>query len=471
MSPFQAENSLNIFSRLDLFTSFSLTVPFNDTQCKSQATVGMTTGFRALFRDCDIRLFSTLSPVSLTVPDENSCQKVFQALTDNPSFGISASLSHYLHIPVVIQAGTLVPGGSWKRLSSPELSTSISPFSKSFSLRQGLSSSLPGPFTGERPFAGYISAGIPETAGLFKDSAISLFYQDDGTCAASAVCSINIPHMIRTEFSFTGGRFFLSNTLSSWFSDTAFFHADWFPAFSVQALFHSQTFMSLLTVNAYEQPFSQIRYTYRSENKLTFRRFIFILAGFAADGKNIRCPDNSLLTTLGQLQAASQYTWKSAFLRQSSLTTGTSCLIQHRYDKKKRCTYDDIKYAFGIHYTGRQMSAGLTCKASNLSFPATNEKDKETPEYCVSARFSKRKGLLFSAATGTGTFSDSSAKEIFKATMGINNNILCASGSASISCSQNNSEYKDGTVSVIFSCSRLSKFFRYTARIVLKSTF
>ena len=471
LSPLHAEDSRNLFTRLDLFTSVSLLIPVDEIQNKTQCSIGMTTGMRVLFKDCDIRLYNTLPPATFTALNETSCLKDVCALADNPRYSVSFSLPQYLHIPLVIQAGTLTPGGSWTRLSSPEISSSVSPFSKTFSLRQGLSSSLPGTSSRIKSFAEFMSAGIPETYGLLKGSTISVFYRDDGTCAASVVCCINLPRMIRTGFSFTGGRFFLSNTSSTWFSDTAFFQSGWFQAASVQALFHSPVFLSLFTMNTYEQPLSKVRYTFRSENKLTFGRFVLMFAGFAADRKNIRCTDNSLLSTIGQLHAASQYTWRFASPRLPSLTAGTSCLVQRRYDRSTFCTYDDIKYTLGIQYTDRCLSTGLTYKASNFSFIKLTGKKSKTPEYSISARFSKTQKLLLTTAAATCTFSDSSAEETLKLTKGISGNKICASGSAAISCSQNNFNYKDGTASLVFTCSRLSKFFKYTVRIALQGTF
>ncbi|HAH61255.1 MAG TPA: hypothetical protein DCL73_04075, partial [Treponema sp.] len=218
-----AENSGSLFKRLDLFTSASLRVPFDKIRDETESftlyrestdgsdgagwncrniedaaklcSLGATAGMRVLFRDCDIRLYDTLPATAFAVIDESSSPRDFRALLSAPRYGASFSPAYFLHVPLVLQAGTLTPGGSWTRLSSPELSASISPFTKSFSTKQGVSSSLPGASSGEKPPAGAVSAGVPETCSLLKGSGISCFYRKDGTFAASALCSFNFPRM------------------------------------------------------------------------------------------------------------------------------------------------------------------------------------------------------------------------------------------------------------------------------------
>lgn len=497
--PLPAENSGSLFKRIDLFTSASLRVPFDKIRDETESftlyresadgsggagwncrniedavklcSLGTTAGMRVSFRDCDIRLYDTLPATAFAVMDEASSPEDFRALLNAPQYGASFMPARFLHFPLVLQTGTLTPGGSWTRLSSPELSASVSPFTKSFSTKQGVSSSLPGASSGEKPPAGALSAGVPETCSLLKGSGFSCFYRKDGTYAASALFSFNFPRMIRTSLSFTGGRFFLSNASSSWFSDTAFFRAGWFSAFSGQALYSSPSFSSLFTVNAYEQPSAEIRYTFRSENKVTAGRFTLLFAGFAADGKDIRCTDNSLLTTLGQLRVTPQYTWRFASPRLPSLTAGASCLVQHKYDRSTRSEFNDIKCTIGTKYADRQIAAGLTFSAAGFRFSGASSSEYGEPEYTVSARFSETKGYFRAAASTACTFSDSSAEESLKVTLGTQNKRVSISGTAAASCRQKNSEYEDGTASLAFTCSFLSKLLKYTARLTLLGSF
>jgi hypothetical protein len=500
LSPVQTENSKKLFSRIDLFTGFSLSTPFDEIHDKTDyfslyrectdgshetagwncrniedavklCSVSATAGIRVSFSDCEIRLYDALPPATFAALGEISDPGAFRGLLAAPRYGASLSLPDYLHIPFVLQAGTLIPGGTWTRLSSPELSSSVSPFTTTFASKEGLSISLPGASSGEKPPAGAFSAGVPETCGLFKGSTISFFYRNDGTYAASAVCCINFPRMIRTAFSLTGEHFFLSNMSSSWFTDTNFFHAGWFPALSSQALFSSPAFQSLLIINGYEQPSAVIRYTFRSENKLTFGRFKLLFAGFAADGKDIRCTDNSLLTTLGQFHFRPQYTWRFASPRLPSLTTGASCLFQHKYDRSTSSEYNEIKCTLGTQYTDRQISAGLTFCASDSGFLQITGGNYEKPEYTVSARFSGIKKYFRSTTSGTYTFSDSSSKESFKLSLTVQNKKKCTSGSAVVSCRQKDFKYKDGTASLVFSTSFLSKLLKYTVRFTMLGTF
>ncbi|HAH61256.1 MAG TPA: hypothetical protein DCL73_04080 [Treponema sp.] len=225
--------------------------------------------------------------------------------------------------------------------------------------------------------------------------------------------------------------------------------------------------MSLFTVNAYEQPSAVIRYTFRSENKLTAGHFTLLIAGFAADGKDIRCTDNSLLTTLDQIRIAPQYMWRFASPSLPSLTAGASCLVQHKYDRNSRSEFNDIKCTIGAQYADRQISAGLTFGASGFRFAGDTSSDLGEPEYTASARFSETKGYFRSAASGTCTFSDSSAEESVKVTLGTQNKQVCISGTAAASCRQKNSEYEDGTASLVFTCSFLSKLLKYTVRLTL----
>lgn len=497
-SPLQAEN-FHLFNRIDVSTSISLSVPFDKIHDETESftlyreqeensqneagwkcrntedalklcSLSTTAGMRVLFRDGEIRLYDTLPGTTFADLSEVSDPGDLQKFTDKPLYGTSLALTEYLHAPFVIQAGTLIPGGSWTRLSSPEFSSSLSPFAKNLSAELGLSSSLPGASSGKKLPAASVTTGVPETCRLLRGSAVSCFYREDGAYAASAVCCLNFPRMVRTAFSFTGGRFFLSGTSTSWFSDTCFFPDGWFPAFSAQAFFSSQIFLSVLTVNAYEQPAAGTRYTFRSENKLNIGRFTLMFAGFAADGKNIRCTDNSLSTVLSQLHITPLYTWRFASPLLPSVTAGVSCLVQYKYDRSSDCRYNDIKCTIGTQYADNRFSAGLTFTAADFAFFEADGEGKKAV-YTAAARLSKTKGYFRTAVSGTCTFSDCSSEESFKLILGIQDKKISSSAAAAVSCSRNSTEYKTETASLVFTGSLSSKLMKYTVKLTLLGTF
>jgi hypothetical protein len=477
LSPLPAGSPLTLFNRLDLFTSASLRVPCNKMHSETPedtvklCSAGFTAGMRVSFKDADIRLYDTLPVTTFAGIAEISAPADFFAPAGTLRFGAALSFSRFLHFPLVIQTGMITPGGSFTRLSSPELSASVSPFTSSGSSKPGLSFSLPGTTSGEKPFAGAFSAGISEKNKRFSGSGVSCFYREDGTYAVSFLCCINFPRMMRTSFSATGGHFFLSNTSSSWFSDTNFFSPGWFSAICGQTVFSFPGFLSLLTVNAYEQPYSGMRYTFRSENKLSFGHFSLLIAGFAADGKDILCTSSTTLTTLNQLHITPQYTWRFISPRLPALTAGASCLVQRKYDKNTRHEYTDIKYTLGTQYADKYISARISFGAAGLSFLPGCIENNGKPEYTVLARFSETKGYFRPSLSASCAFSESAGEELFKISAVTQNKKISTTSSAAVSCRQKSNEYAGGTASFAFTCSRISKFLKYTGRFTISCTF
>jgi hypothetical protein len=469
LCPLGAEpQTKQLFYQLDLSASASLDIPAENSALYS---AGGTAGMRALFRDCDIRIYDTLPDTSSADYSTVSSFSDFCALAKKPQYGAAFSFNRFIHFPVKVLTGTLSPGGSFTRLSSPELSVSVSPLAKSFSTKTGLSSALPSASSGEKQLAGFAEIKVPEKYRTFSGTGISFFYREDKTFAGSAVCCVKLPRMMNTGFAVTAGRFFLSNTSMSWFSNTNFFLPGWFTAFSCQAFFTSQFFMSLFTINAYEQPSDKPRLTYRSENKLALGGFALHFAGFASDGKDIRCTDNSLLNTLAQIRIIPQYTWRFASPRLPSLCAGAACLVQYRQDRSGECEYGDIKYAFETRYTDKYISGELSFGTSSIRFLDDTEESAAATGYTAAARFSHSKSGIRSSASASCTFSENSAEETCTLSLNTTGKGIRTSTSAKTSFGQKDGDYDGGTASLGFACTFSSRYLKYTARINIKTEY
>lgn len=457
-----------LFYQLDMSSSASMKIP---TDNPAEYAAGGAAGMRALFRDCDIRMYGTLPLTSSEDYSTVSSFSDFCALAKKPQYGAAFSFNRFIHFPVKVLAGTLSPGGSFTRLSSPELSSSLSPLAKSFSTKTGLSTTLPSASSGEKQLAGFLEIKTPEECSAFAGTGFSFFYREDKTFAGSAVCSMKLPRMMNTGFAVTAGRFFLSNTSTSWFSSTNFFIPGWFTAFSCQAFSTSQFFMSLFTIGAYEQPSAGLRLTYRCENKLALGGFALHFAGFASDGKNIRCTDNSLLNILAQFRIIPQYTWRFASPRLPSLSAGAACLVQCRQDRSGECEYGDIKYAAETRYTDKYISAELSFGTSSIRFMQDTEASAAAAGYTAAVRFSHSKSGIRSSASVSCTFSENSAEEICTLSLNTTGKGIRTSTSAKASFGQKDGEYDGGTASFGFACTFSSKYLKYTARINIKADY
>jgi hypothetical protein len=469
LCPPEAETRTNqLFYVLDLSSSASLDIPVDNPDLYS---AGGAAGMRALFRDCDMRMYDTLPLTSSADYSTISSFSDFCALAKKPQYGAAFSFNRFIHFPVKVLTGTLSPGGSFTRLSSPELSASVSPLAKSFSTKTGLSSALPSASSGEKQLAGFIEIKAPEKYRTFSGTGISFFYREDKTFAGSAVCCVKLPRMMNTGFAVTAGRFYLSNTAATWFSSTNFFLPGWFTAFSCQTYFTSPFFMSLFTINVYEQPSDKLRLTYRSENKLALGGFALHLAGFVSDGKNIRCADNSLLNTLAQFRIIPQYTWHFASLLLPSLSTGAACLVQYKHDKSGEFEYGDIKYAVETRYSDKNISAEISFGTSSIRFLQDTEESEDAAGYTAAVRFSRSKSGIRASASASCTFSENSAEEICTLSLNTTGKGIRTSTSVKTSFSQKDDEYDGGTASLGFACIFSSKYLKYTARIHIKAEY
>jgi len=236
--PLRAERTVRLFNRLELYSALSLRVPISSIRDESRSftlyrepdgrrngspgwncgsfedaaglcSLGSSDGIRLSFRDADFRLYGTLPPSAVavlkTVRDAPALCRMLAA----PRYGASVSFSHILPFALTVRAGSISPGGSWTRLSSPELYPSVSPFTGTYPLPEGLTASLPSSFSGGRLPAAAVCSEVPGSWKALKGSGISAFYRSDGMWAASGTCRAALPRMIRVCVSLTGGHFYL----------------------------------------------------------------------------------------------------------------------------------------------------------------------------------------------------------------------------------------------------------------------
>jgi hypothetical protein len=457
-----------LFYQLNMTSSAAIKIPADNQSLNS---AGGAAGMRARFRDGDVRLYDALPLTPSADYGTISSFSNFCALAKKPQYGAAFSFNRFIHFPVTVRAGTLSPGGSFRRLSSPELPISVSPLAKSFYVKTGLSTALPTASSGEKQPAGFLEIKIPEKCRTVAGTGISFFYREDKTFAGSTVCCVNLPRMIKIGLAVTAGRFFLSNTTASWFSSTNFFSPGWFTAFSCQVFFTSPFFMSLFTTNVYEQPSDKLRLTYRSENKLSLGGFALHLAGFVSDGKDIRCTDNSLLNTLAQLRIIPQYTWRFASPRLPSLSAGAACLVQRRQDRGGEGKYGDIKYAAETRYTDKYISAELSFGTSSIRFMQDQEASAAAAGYTAAARFSHAKAGIRTSASASCTFSENSSEETCTLSLNTTGKCIRTATSLKTSFSQKDRDYEGGTASLVFACTFSSKYLKYTARVTIKTEY
>ena len=458
--PLTAESrAIDLFRRIDFSVSSSASLPFKDM---AQTSLGINAGIRALFRDADVRIYEAIP----ATPFEKAGS--FAGFFKNaalPQYGASLSLQRFITFPLTVKAGTLSASGSFSRLASPELTTAVSPFTKSVSTKTGIATLLPSSGNGKKQLAASLDVRFPKSWKLFDGSGGTVYYRADGTFAASTDFLIKFPRMIAAGFSLTGGRFFLENKSSSWFSEMPFFKSSWFGAFAVQAFVSSPHFTAMNAVNAYTQPDAPARFTFRSENKLTLGKFTMLFAGFAADGTGIFTTDSTTLRTLAQVRVAPQYTWRFASPRLPSLTLGAGSLTQRKYTATTNSAYETEKFSLGAQYADKQLAARLSFTADGFEFSRSEGASAQNSTYTVSAQFTTAQGKLRPSVRASCAFSSSASSQSIKVSLATLGKKLTTTTSAGFSLKQKKNAYDSGNATLSFSAAYTTKFIKYAFKV------
>ena len=441
-----------LFKRIDISSSSSFRFNAADFD---QATAGTACAIRALFRDADLRFYEAVSDIALP--------NFSKASVRLPQYGAALSFNRTLRFPLTLKAGTLSSGGSFSQLVSPAPSFSASPFGKSFPTKTGLPSSLPSSPTGSKPLAFAADCRIPDTVPRFAGSGASFFYRKDGIFAASADMRINLPRMMSTAVSFTGGCFFLENNSSSWFSEIAFFKPAKYSAFALQALFSAPNLTSIFTANLYDQPSGKPRLVYRSENAFFFGGFTLLASAFVSDGRGIIVPNGTALNTLCQFRIAPQYTHRFSSPRFPALTVGASGVIRQKYVPSDNTEQTNVKCGCGLQYSDKKISSRFTFETDGIEFPKTKKNDSVRCTF--SGKFSQKTEKIGLGIQLSCSFSKKEAEESCKISIAHSKKNLAVSGNAGFSFKQKNGEYGGGAASLGFSASHTTKFIKYTFRL------
>ncbi|MBQ9494026.1 MAG: hypothetical protein IJR50_00130 [Treponema sp.] len=458
--PLNAESrTSDLFRRINFSMSSSASLPFENM---AQTSLGINAGIRALFRDADVRIYEAIPEASFKKAGSFAGFFKNAAL---PQYGALLSLQQFVTFPLTVKAGTLSASGSFSRLSSPELATTVSPFTKSVSTKTGITTLLPSSGSGKKQLAASLDMRFPKNWKIFNGSGGAFYCRADGTVAASTDFLIKFPRMITAGFSLTGGRFFLENKSSLWFSEMPFFKNSWFGAFAVQSFVSSPHFTSMNTVNAYTQPDAPARFTFRSENKLTLGKFTVLFAGFAADGTGIFTTDSSTLHTLAQVRVAPQYTWRFATPRLPSFTLGAVSLTQRKYAATTNSAYETEKFSLGAQYVDKQLSASLSFAADGFEFSRSEGASAKNSTYTVSTQFSTTHGKLHPSVRASCAFSSKSSSQSVKVSLAISEKNLMTTTSAGFSLKQKKGAYDSGSAALSFSATYTAKFIKYAFKV------
>ena len=231
-------------------------------------------------------------------------------LKEKWTFGLSVfTNSIYEKIPVSLKIGKLSPGGSFSKLNSPLLSSTVSPFS-------GVSQTVP-----------YFSCNLPSSSSFEKD--LSSFLQIDfigknvlKKINFSAFCNLEkkdefafgvygnliFNKKINLYLSGIAGKFlYEENYKSSWFLDSIYYPKGEHFCGSFQIGLKMPNLFSTFYLGLYQNPFGKFDAIYKIENKIKFQKIILNLSSLYNASEKLITSSNKIINEILELKLGMQY--------------------------------------------------------------------------------------------------------------------------------------------------------------------
>lgn len=228
------------------------------------------------------------------------------------TFGCSVFTGNYCKkLPITLKVGKLSPGGSYSKLKSPLISTSVAPFSSISESAKTFTCNLPSYSSFDKDLVSFFQVSLKKILFIEKVG-ISLFYDfgEKSEIVFSIDSSFRFANDIKIFFSFIGGMFrYNEKDFSSWFSD---FPHSYYPGgehfcSNFQLGLKLNKFFSLFSVGIYENPFGNFNHIYSFDNKIKFNKVVLNLRGLLNLEKNVITSGDKIINEILEVKGGFQY--------------------------------------------------------------------------------------------------------------------------------------------------------------------
>ena len=315
-----------------------------------------------LFAD-DKEMTVSLTKINLPYIDVRGSVKA-----DKWNYGVALSSEKLFNSFVFsFKTGNLSSSGSLSRLNSPALSSTVNAFTSSAPLHAyKLEASLPQYNSFSSPQS-YFCEVLWKPGKIVKQVYIDLLYNSAFTSSAG----IKLSPWKKTDITFctTGGLYsYDKKNISTWFSDEKFYSEGEHLCFNNQFSIACGNFSSLFVVSTYISPFGEYLNTWRTENRIRFKRFSFNLNGFYNPNEEVITSSDKKIKPLLQLSGGWEYRFLTETKLPFSITTGFNSKADINLSEKNHT----LKAAAGFKYSSYAV-AGLITLNINMNLINTEE--------------------------------------------------------------------------------------------------
>ena len=423
-----AEENFFKYAEFDLKSVFNLK--------EKDSSYSVKGGSKILLKGMDLRIFDSSQTCKF---DEDFLLKKFQ-------FGAGVNFLDLFNIPLVIKVGNLSQGGSVSKMNSPSLSNYISPFSNSVSSVSGIEIFLPSVTSSEKPYSASASVNLifKEKESFLKKLNFSAFCDSDLKFISSVFSKFSLGKKKSMQASLNFGFFTVEKEASSWKSKVLLYPETRIFSANFQWNMISPVFDSFFSMNVYESPFSEVNFTFSSQNKIKVGHFSVGFQGFFSTYDEIITSSGKNLTSLFQLKFLPEFKVFSPN-NKFMLNFGFSSFLE----KKKVSVFDEPeilgKSSLGIELRTLKMSSRFVFGTNYLDFSEFDFKNVKSifskTEYVFSLKsyfydffnsslsfsysfFSRTESVDFSSEASISFyayfFSDKSLKSYFKISSSVN---------------------------------------------------
>lgn len=227
---------------------------------------------------------------------------------DKYNYGISVfSKNLYPKVPLTIKIGKLSISDGQSLLNSPNLSSSISPFFNSASPKKNISASLPSFSTFSKPLTFFLQFELNKNKSNLIINSVYI-PEKEHTISFSIKYDYQLKNKNLFSVVSSGGIFpYAEFNNNSWYSQQEFFHKGKLYCQNINLRFKGKKGASSFTTTLYTSPFGKINFTFRNENKLHIRNFIFNFQEFLNTNEKIITSSEKKLKPMFQIKSGLQY--------------------------------------------------------------------------------------------------------------------------------------------------------------------
>lgn len=226
------------------------------------------------------------------------------------TFGCSVFTGNYCKtLPITLKVGKLSPGGSYSKLKSPLISTSVAPFSSISESAKSFTCNLPSYSSFDKNLSSFFQVSLTKIS-FIKKMGFSVFFDKKNEIVGSFDSSFDFSKNVKLYLSYICGNFlFDEKTYSSWFSD---FSDSYYPGgehfcSNFQLGLKLNKYFSLFSVGIYENPFGNFNHIYSFDNKIKFNKVVLNLRGLLNLEKNIITSGNKIINEILEVKGGFQY--------------------------------------------------------------------------------------------------------------------------------------------------------------------